>query len=626
MGASRRTATIFKTAAMYTLVWIAADLLCRFVLFNHTTQPFWSQLYGKSIVMAFAASCTWLVVIALMARISLWLALPVVLFFALLVTVDLFNAYFMTKYFYSYISKEHLIFLAQDLQYFWNTLATYPESYHYLLMGVTVTGFAWSAIRAHLVARSTPVLHLVLTLTISTAVYGALFLRISPDSRHFVLLPSINSTLQSYLFVDEWKERAKIIDAQYELQKHKKLDFTVAPLPMPQLKTVVLIINESWGTDFFPNSRNGRSGMPLLSQRLESAPNDFFVFSQAFTNSTATDVSWPAIFTGVSPNESIDKLLIFPLITNYAKRAGFKTALFSSQRMFWGNLTNFLGEGQIDTFVDADVMKNPIVNDMGSDDMLTVERIDSFLKNEVSQSEPLFLVFGSNALHAPFQISSAKLKNSADPSLSRYEQALGILDHATDRLLESLKETGRFDDALIIMTGDHGEGSFPPNHVPRISSFYDYFQRIPFVVKLPLKTPQAIRTAVKENRHRNVQNIDIAPTLAQFFATCAEPRQNYVCSAFRGASFARPLPEERALIAINTNDVRRWQPEGFGIVNGSKRLVFSSAEPEIRFFNVTNDPHESHNIWPVLSQSEKDFYLRQISNEKHLMRIYQKYR
>lgn len=49
--------------------------------------------------------------------------------------------------------------------------------------------------------------------------------------------------------------------------------------------------------------------MPLPRQWFEAEDEDAAIFERAFTNSGATNVSIPALLTGVGPHESVDLLL-----------------------------------------------------------------------------------------------------------------------------------------------------------------------------------------------------------------------------------------------------------------------------------------------------------------------------
>jgi glucan phosphoethanolaminetransferase (alkaline phosphatase superfamily) len=589
------------------------------VFFEPHGQPFRPGLYLQSVIMTACAEYIFVATVFLTSRRSFWLgsisAAPFVAFYTLAFIVNLFTL----KYFYTYISRYHLKFVANDPRYLLDYLTTYPSIGDIVLLAAVFLAFSCVAIGLAYAGRNNPRRESIWAPVAAGLVYCALLVRISSSSSHPVLLPNVNTTVQAYIQVNRWA-------GNKELQQERIGGVTQGMLGVPpaqplldDLRTVIVVINESWGTDFFPSPRLGRRGMPLLSSRIADDSN-YIVFPQAFTNSTATDVSVPSLLTGVGPEEPTVKLSIFPLLSNLAAQAGFRPVLFSSQRLEWANFMRFLQRGQFTWVQGAMQLRHPIVNDLGIDDMQTAAELRRYLLNEVAPSDRLFLIFATNALHQPFQQHS-QLLPAADSGLTRYEVALRILDQAIETLLKTLAEMGRHDQAFMIMTSDHGEGMLQTNKVHRIASFYDYFLRIPFVVKLPAAMGPSLRAPLLENRARNVQNLDLAPTLAHLLGHCYDRGSADFCRSYRGASLFTRWATERPIIALNTNDVRHWLPEGFGVVLDRHRLVFSSDEPELQAFDVATDPMQTTNIWRALPSTEKQSFLEIIESETHLERM-----
>jgi len=134
-------------------------------------------------------------------------------------------------------------------------------------------------------------------------------------------------------------------------------------------RTVLVIVNESMGTRGLGawNVRHeGDSagapraeGMPRLAARLEADSGAFVVFQKAYTNSVATQVSMSSLFAGVSPEESQRVLHCTPMLWDLAKAAGYRTAYFSSQRLRWASLSDFLLGQPIDSLVAREQTDHP---------------------------------------------------------------------------------------------------------------------------------------------------------------------------------------------------------------------------------------------------------------------------
>ncbi|MBW2419527.1 MAG: sulfatase-like hydrolase/transferase [Deltaproteobacteria bacterium] len=92
--------------------------------------------------------------------------------------------------------------------------------------------------------------------------------------------------------------------------------------------------------------------------------------------------------------------------------------------------------------------------------------------------------------------------------LQRYLLQVGYVDHLVGRLMARLRETGLYDEALIVVVADHGE-SFVPGSSSRISTptTRSDILNVPMLIKRPGQ-----RSA--EVVDRNVETIDLLPTIA----------------------------------------------------------------------------------------------------------------
>jgi hypothetical protein len=98
-----------------------------------------------------------------------------------------------------------------------------------------------------------------------------------------------------------------------------------------------------------------------------------------------------------------------------------------------------------------------------------------------------FAIFHMPLAHKPFiwnEDGTYRAPSKETPAAG-YERTLRYLDLYVGQILEALKAAGKFDDALIIFTGDHTWRNDPE---PAMREGADWKRRVPLVIKLPGQT------------------------------------------------------------------------------------------------------------------------------------------
>ncbi len=92
--------------------------------------------------------------------------------------------------------------------------------------------------------------------------------------------------------------------------------------------------------------------------------------------------------------------------------------------------------------------------------------------------------------------------------MALYDGNLRMADEAVGRIIKNLKRRGLFDDALVIVTSDHGEAFLEHGRVGHNTTIYGEMLRVPLIVKLP----QGVSSAGVDTQ-RLVTLADIPPTI-----------------------------------------------------------------------------------------------------------------
>jgi len=405
------------------------------------------------------------------------------------------------------------------------------------------------------------------------------------------------------------------------LQKVPRAMPSLAGAEAPWANTILLVVNESWGTSGVAFAGSQRNGMTLLERRVVG-DSAWVAFPHAFTNATATDVSMPSIFTGSRTDESWDRLHAYPFPWDVARKRGFLASYVTSQRLKWLHMDQFLFPHGIDELWSMETLGAPTVNDAGVDDNISVRKLVDLVRR-TPLDKPLFLVWNSNSLHGPFQEASDFVKTDTIEG-GRWYKAQHILDVALDTLLNALQQRGRLQEALVVVTGDHGEIENPHHRPARIYNYYDEIVRIPFLVHAPRSWdsahPQAVRN-LRANREVNVQNLDIAPMLAQVLGLKTDRKNDSLFVAWKGASLLEPVAPDRTIQVLSANDIHTGNREGFGLVKGNQRFVLSSLEG-VKFFDIGKDPQQDTDLWGGMGAKEQGVWLDFIRSNALMTRIY----
>ena len=89
----------------------------------------------------------------------------------------------------------------------------------------------------------------------------------------------------------------------------------------------------------------------------------------------------PSIVTGVGPFESNKKLHDLPFLWDWAKSAGMHTLYVTSQRYTWQNFQDFMFTPGPDNWITALELNSPIVNDLGVDDLIAMNKLQHLVEN-----------------------------------------------------------------------------------------------------------------------------------------------------------------------------------------------------------------------------------------------------
>lgn len=195
-------------------------------------------------------------------------------------------------------------------------------------------------------------------------------------------------------------------------------------------------------------------------------------------------------------------------------------------------------------------------------------------------------------------------RNDTDVQLMRalYLGLCTEVDHHIGRLVQFLKDTGQYEDTLIILTADHGE-LLGDHHMWGKQNPYDQAYRIPLIIRDP-KNPAQHGTKVD----KFTETIDISPTILDMVGRHVPPSMD-------GTSL-RPFVEGstpetwRDCVHLEldfgepTHDTLWQEATGAAMPDANLailrevrfKLVHFNADLPPLLFDLKTDPHEMNNL------------------------------
>ena len=176
-----------------------------------------------------------------------------------------------------------------------------------------------------------------------------------------------------------------------------------------------------------------------------------------------------------------------------------------------------------------------------------------------------------------------------------YDGELSFLDHHVGRLLDYLKKRGIYDDALIIITADHGETMWEHgdywNHGLWV---YDTSIRVPLLVHVPGDGPRGVVV------DQVVSTTDIVPSLLQWLELPIPPTVEGVSfvPAVNGQPFERGPVFSEASQPYRLDRQRSWanalKPKCVRVDRW--KYIFAPYLQMESLYDVLNDPGERHDL------------------------------
>jgi arylsulfatase A-like enzyme len=309
---------------------------------------------------------------------------------------------------------------------------------------------------------------------------------------------------------------------------------TPSPVSVPRASDaarpdIILIILDAARGDRFPGWDYPRRTMPNIDELGRQSSS----FLNAFSECPTTSCSVPAMISGVPflPGGEVGqgpKLADeVKTLAEYLADLGYSTAGFSATPN--NSASRNLDQG----FQVFRKLWGPGNPDHGPFNM---SRLAGEVIREQPADEPLFLQLHFLPPHQPYdpgpefdRFTDPQYSGSIRPGMSLksynlglaslegkdldhlvalYDGNLSVADEAVGQVLAALRTAGRFDDAMIVITSDHGEAFMEHGRQGHNTTLFDEMLHVPLLVRLPGgATPESF------DPDRLASVLDIVPTV-----------------------------------------------------------------------------------------------------------------
>ena len=262
------------------------------------------------------------------------------------------------------------------------------------------------------------------------------------------------------------------------------------------------------------------------SPHIDALAQDGLLYEKCFTSTTWTRPVAASILTGTYPTvhrtRSRQEMFTTPLtrLPELLQAKGFKTAGFTTM----GNLASDIGfargfDEYFDLFRDPEILSKRESLDAAKEGLLSNQDEKIALPRADDIHQPLFQWLTANKqehtfsfiwsieTHLPYKPPGdfrrfsvpdpaiknegaySDIRNAAESDRQRlialYDDGVLFNDHCIGRIVDFFRTQGLYDEAMFVITGDHGEafyehGTYGHGHIP-----YDELIHVPLVIKMP---------------------------------------------------------------------------------------------------------------------------------------------
>ncbi len=372
---------------------------------------------------------------------------------------------------------------------------------------------------------------------------------------------------------------------------------------------IFLIILDAARADVFEGDLGAE-----LAPNVQALASEATTFSRAWAPSSWTGQTIPAVWSGMTPDAVGVQhwgSRLSPQVTTFPEvihDAGYRTVLWSQHNIYRSRRPLRHGFEVFEETDSTDLEQRqilPAIADVVDDERPTLAVIhllpphapytppEPFLGSRSGwyEGEPITAQM-LNLFDSLYTEQQAELRDEIRrAAIAKYEENVRFADHLVGRLVDDLRQQGRYDDALVIVTSDHGEAFYEHGRFLHTKMLYEEFLRVPLVVKWPTSADGFLPVV-----DAPVSLIDLAPTLVDGLAI-EDERARYQGRSLLPPARGEP-PPTRVVYAYTSGETNPdWDPKPqYAVRAGDFKLIRDDRYDRIALHRLSTDPGETEDL------------------------------
>lgn len=380
------------------------------------------------------------------------------------------------------------------------------------------------------------------------------------------------------------------------------------PAPVPRVaaeprRSVLMVVTESVRGADVCSAPAGADDCPTNPYTNALLPDRIGLMQMRALDST-TAVSLAVLWAGLPPTASREALHTAPLLWEYAHAAGFDTAYWTAQNMFFANSGTWLEGLPVSRWVSATDLDADATYEVGADDG---KLVDVVLRDLPGMGEPFVGVVHLSNTHFPYVIddSDAPFQPQshafgAGDTLkvrNRYLDAIRRQDAIVARLVRGVRAMPGGDHVAIVFVSDHGEQIRERGAIGHTWGVYDEEVRVPFWIDAPRgMLDEHKEESLRALRDVPVTQLDVLPTVLDLMGVWDVPQIASFRRDMPGQSLLRGGTPERPVVLTNCSDLFACAFKNWGAMHGGRKLVATQNDSRWHCFDVLEDPREKTDL------------------------------